>query len=144
MKKIIALLTAVLMFTCAASVFAADEITVNVNGEAVEFDVQPTVEDGILLLPFRFIAEKLGGNVQWFEDNSENISIRQVLCQIGEDICIMQIGNSNIFVNSSPVALEKAPEIYVNRTLVTAEAIESITGAAVTWNEEEGTVDIVK
>lgn len=144
MKKIIALLTAVLMITCAASAFAADEITVNINGEAVEFDIQPAVEDGTLLLPFRFIAEKLGGNVQWFEENSENISIRQVLCQIGENICIMQIGNSTIFVNSEAVTLEKAPEIYVNRTLVTAKAIESITGASVIWNEEEGKVDIVK
>ena len=142
MKRIIALIAAALMLLCTVNVFAED-ITVNVNGEAVEFDQQPVVEEGVLLLPFRFIAEKFGANVQWFED-SDGLPIRQVLCQLGEDISIMQIGNANIFVNSAPVTLSEAPKIIGDRTLVTAEAVEAVTGAKVTFDEINLVVNIVK
>lgn len=141
MKKFAALAAALAVMTTASAAFAQD-VTVKVNGEAVVFDQQPVIEGDRLLLPFRFIAEKLGANVSWYEDNSESFAIRQVLCQKGDNVTVMQIGNQNIFVNDSVINLETAPVIIGDRTLVPAAAIEGATGAAVEWNKDAAEVNV--
>ena len=47
--------------------FAADQITVTVNGEKVNFkDQQPVNIDGRVMVPMRDVAEKMGWEVEWF------------------------------------------------------------------------------
>ena len=53
-----------------------------------------------------------------------------------------QIGNQNIFVNDKVIALDKAPVIIGDRTLVPAVAIEGATGATVTWNKDAAEVTV--
>ena len=55
---------AMIMLFAATSAFAAD-IKVLVNGEEVQFDRLPEEQDGAILVPFRFVAEKLGAIVAW-------------------------------------------------------------------------------
>lgn len=141
MKKFAAFAAAIAVLTTASAALAQD-VTVKVNGETVVFDQQPVTEGDQLLLPFRFIAEKLGANVSWYEDNSESFAIRQVLCQKGDSVTVMQIGNQNIFVNDKVIALDKAPVIIGDRTLVPAAAIEGATGATVTWDKDAAEVTV--
>ena len=62
MKKFAALAAAIAVLASASAAFAQD-VTVKVNGETVVFDQQPVMDGDQLLLPFRFIAEKLGAYV---------------------------------------------------------------------------------
>lgn len=142
MKKLLAMIIAAVIVMAGMSAFAAD-ITVNVNGEAIEFDQQPVMEGETLLIPFRFVAQKLGANVSWYEDNEGTFPIQQVLAQYKDIVTVMQIGNHNIFVDGNVVALEVAPKIEGSRTLVTIPAIENALGATATWNAETSTLDIV-
>lgn len=137
MKKILTLLLAMIMVFAATGAFAAD-ITVMVNGEAVEFDRAPEMQDGTAMIPFRFVAEKLGAVVAWDGET------RTVFSSVGEILSAMQIGNSNIFVNGEAAAVENAPVIIVDRTLVSAEVLQKALGAAVEWNPETNILTITK
>ena len=62
MKKVVTLLLAMVMIFTATASLAAD-IKVLVNGEAVEFDRQPVLDGETVMIPLRFVAEKLGAIV---------------------------------------------------------------------------------
>lgn len=68
MKKFLAtLLAATMALGAAPCAFAADQITVTVNGEKVNFkDQQPVNIDGRVMVPMRDVAEKMGWEVEWF------------------------------------------------------------------------------
>ena len=68
MKKFLAtLLAATMALGAAPCAFAADQITVTVNGEKVNFkDQQPVNIDGRIMVPIRDVAEKMGWEVEWF------------------------------------------------------------------------------
>jgi len=137
MKKILTLFLAVMMIFAATSALAAD-ITVLVNGEAVEFDRQPVVEGETVLIPYRFVIEKLGAKVNWHEET------QTVFSDYEGTITTIQIGNNLMFVNGDSFELANAPIISTDRTLVPKEVIENGIGAVVTWDAEASTVTIVK
>ena len=67
-KKLVAtMLAATMALGTAPCAFAADQITVTVDGEKVEFaDQQPINIDGRVMVPIRDVAEKMGWEVEWF------------------------------------------------------------------------------
>jgi len=137
MKKLSAIILALIMLTTASSALAAD-IAVTVNGEAVEFDQAPELIEDVLMLPFRYIAEKLGANVNWSEET------KTVFTEYNGTILTLQIGNENIFTGSEAVKIEKAPVIVNSRTLVPLAVIETLSGAAVSFDKDASSVTITK
>lgn len=66
-KLMTTLLTAAMVFGTVPSAFAADQITVTVNGEKVVFaDQNPVNINGRVMVPIRDVAEKMGWEVEWF------------------------------------------------------------------------------
>lgn len=94
MKKLLALtLVAVLMLS--VTVFASEEIGVQINGEDVVFtDVKPVSKDGEVFIPLRAVFEAAGADVFWEGETQTIIS------SLGEDKVIMQVGNPVIFINN--------------------------------------------
>lgn len=137
MKKIFTLVLAVMMIFAATSALASD-IKVLVNGEAVEFDRQPALEGETVLIPYRFVIEKLGAKVNWHGET------QTVFADYEGTITTIQIGNSLLFVNGESFNLPVAPVIATDRTLVPKEVIEKGLGATVTWDAQTSTVTIVK
>lgn len=137
MKKLTAIILALVMVMAASSVFAAD-IEVSVNGEKVEFDQAPAVIEEVLMLPFRYIAEKLGANVNWNEET------KTVFTEYNGSILTLQIGNETIFTGSDAVKVEKAPVIVNSRTLVPAKVLETLAGVTVAYDAAAGTVAVTK
>ena len=137
MKKILAVLLTLIMVFAATGALAAD-ITVTVNGEAVEFDRAPLLQDGAAMIPFRFVAEKLGAVVAWDGET------QTVFASVGELLSTMQIGNSNIFINGDISAVANAPIIAIDRTLVSIETLEKALGATVVWDADTNTLTITK
>lgn len=86
--------------------------SVLVDGEFVNFDVSPRVQDGIPLSPFRHLFEQAGGSVYWRHGSKEVQAHRtgtEILFKIGSDIAT---------VNGSQTKFELAPFIESNRVLV--------------------------
>lgn len=82
------------------------------NSSAVVFDVQPRVQDGIPLTPFRALFEQAGGKVEW-----ENLAKAVTASGMGKDVFI-KIGDSVARVNKIDVSMEMAPFIERGRTIV--------------------------
>ena len=66
-RMVTALLTTAMVFGAVPTAFAADNITVTVDGQKVSFgDQQPVNINGRVMVPVRAVAEKMGWDVEWF------------------------------------------------------------------------------
>ena len=87
-------------------------IKINYNGEPVNFDVAPRVQNGIPLTPFRHLFEKAGGEVTW-NGASKTVDAqghgRQIFIRIGDRIAM---------INKLEVEMELAPFIERGRTIL--------------------------
>jgi len=118
---------------------AADErpaITVEINGEEVEFDVQPQTISGRTMVPMRRIFEALGAYVEWDDATQTITAVRD------ETTVIMQINNYVMRIDDEEVTLDVSPQLINGRTLVPARAIAEGLGMDVDWDEVMRTVII--
>lgn len=114
----------------------AEEIKVNVNGELVKFDVQPTIIDGRTLVPVRTIFEKLGLEVGWDDET------RTVIGKNNGMEIKLPVGNKKATKNGLEIELDVPSSIIEGRTLVPVRFIAESLGAEVDWDEETKTVII--
>lgn len=82
------------------------------NSSPVTFDVQPRVQDGVPLTPFRALFEQAGGKVDW-----ENLAKALTATGMGKEVSI-KIGDKVARVNKIEVSLEIAPFLERGRTIV--------------------------
>lgn len=120
------------------SVFAANDISVNVNGSAIAFpDAKPFIDaNGRTLIPVRFVSEALGAEVKW------NGELKEVQISMGETNITMRIGNKTITVNGIEKQMDTEPTIALERTCVPVRFVAEGLGAEVIWNGETRTIDI--
>lgn len=139
MKKIVSLIITLCVALSCTSVFAKD-VTVNLNGQKMEFDVNPFIEDGRTLVPMRAIFEAIGASVTWDGETRLAIALYQIN---GEPNYIaLQIDNKTAHVNDSKVELDVPARIVGDRTFVPLRFISETIGKTVTWNQDTYTVDI--
>lgn len=142
MRKILksVILTVALIALLATATFAAEEISVKLNGEKINIpDVAPVVENNEIFLPLRAIFESFGADVYWEGET------KTIISSLGETKVIAQIDNKNLFLNSSEVfEMSFAPYIRNDRTLIVAGAVEKAFGCIVEYDEAENTVAISK
>lgn len=135
-KKIVSALCAASMTVAFAAPATADDITVLLNGNVIEFDVAPIIENDRTLVPLRAIFEALGAQVEWDGTTETVISAK------GDDTCIFQIGNDKMFVNGEAKTLDVAAKIVDDRTLIPLRAVSEAYNCTVDWNGETRTVTI--
>ncbi len=141
-KKIISF---VLALSSAAAVttgvLADDEITVLVNGTAVEFEDQaPFIENDRTLVPMRAIFEALGAYVDWDEETRTVVSYDPV-----SDVSITMQADSNVmFVGEKEVTLDVPAKIVNDRTVVPVRAVAEGMNSVVDWDEATRTVIVEK
>lgn len=82
------------------------------NTEVVSFDVQPRVENGVPLTPFRHLVEKAGGKVDWMS-SQKNVSAMAD----GREI-FFHIGDSSARIDKMTVELEQRAFIEAGRAIV--------------------------
>ena len=108
------------------------------NGSYVEFDVQPRVDDGIPMTPFRHLMEKSGGKVKWLNsDKSVNASSE------GKNIWF-KVGDSTAKINNLPFTLELAPYIDRGRTIVPLSFMKDALDVNIQFDPATGHVLITK
>lgn len=114
------------------------EVTVVLNGEELDFDVEPRVVSGTALVPMRKMLEELGMTVSW---NSGNATVTAV--KNGKSI-VSQVGNSTITVNGEAVEVSAAPVLEDGVVLIPLSIISEALDADVDWDENSGIVTITK
>lgn len=140
MKKRFFGLALAFTMVCSSLAMAADEISVNVNGQAVVMDQKPVIQNGRTLVPLRAVAEALGCQVAW-DDANKTASFTQgdvmAIVTVGEDYIIVGDG---VYNEKIPV---DAPAVIINsRTMIPLRALSEGFGYDVEWDAQTKTVNI--
>ncbi|MDA8233462.1 MAG: extracellular solute-binding protein [Clostridia bacterium] len=119
-----------------ATADANENIKVVINGKAAKFDVAPKSIQGTTLVPFRGVAENLGGKAVW-EEKSRSVTVTK-----GSIVLKLTIGSKTAYINGEKTSLAVAPQLVNNRTLVPLRFISEGFGYDVNWNGTTKTVTI--
>lgn len=116
--------------------------SLELDGEAVENDLDPFILDGRTLVPVRVISENLGADVSWDADT------QQVTITTDEKTIVLTIGSATALVNGEETELPDgvaAGLVQVDggsRTVVPVRFISEQLGAEVEWDDDSRTVII--
>ena len=113
-----------------------DDVAVYVNGKLLEFDEEPVLENDRVLVPMRKIFEELDAEVIWEQSD------RSIEAKKGGDIINLQIGNATLEKNGAEIALDTAPILENDTTMVPIRAVSEALDANVVWNEVSRSVVI--
>ena len=150
MKKILSVILALSFATSlliGATSVSADEITVELDGNPIEFDVKPEIIDGRTMVPLRKIFEEIGALVKW-DNDTQTVSARKnkKTITLSIDSADLQIDKGDTDEEGNPiyetVTLEVPAQIVSSRTLVPARAISESFGLNVDWDEDNQKVII--
>ncbi len=138
LKKLIGIFIAIAVFTSAFGLnTSAKEITVLLNGEALECPVPPKIQNGSTMVPMRAIFEALGMNVEWNNDT------KTVTAQKKDKTVTLTVGENVLYLNEDEVELSVAPYIESDTTMVPVRAVSESVDAKVKWNSFMHRVEIV-
>ncbi len=140
MKKLTSLLLALLMLVGMMTIpaMAADDVSVYLFGEKLEFDVPPQIVNGRTLVPVRKIFESLGYTVDWDNDTRTAIAVST------ERTIRITENSYTMYVNDEEKTLDVPACIIGGRTLVPARAISEASGYKVDWDGDTRSVLITK
>lgn len=143
MKKIIAICLVCIITLFYVEVNAQQDVTVIINGQVLRCDVPPQIVNDRTMLPVRAIFEALGAKVTWVGDDQLVFATKgdcMITLKIGVDRMSVQRAGEN---GNIAVALDTAPYILNDRTLVPARAVAEALDAKVDWVNETRTVVII-
>jgi len=115
---------------------ADEEITVQLNGVQLIFDVAPQMIHSRTMVPMRKIFESLGAEVEW-DETTQTITATKDEMKI-----VMQIKKTDMQVNDKTITLDVPPQIVDDRTLVPVRAVAESFNATVSWDSEKQVVSI--
>lgn len=155
MKKIISFLLSICMIlsltltACAAEekqtennttiILKIGSPTMTVNGNDMQIDEQgtvPVIVNDRTLLPVRAVVEQMGGTVDW------NGETQEVTLTYGEDEIKLTIDSTEALLNGEMQALDVAPTVMNDRTMLPIRFIAESFKFEVEWNEREQSVTI--
>lgn len=111
----------------------AREVRILLDGNLVETDVAPIIEQDRTLVPIRFISESMGYDVKWNQEAKE-VTIS------GDKIIRLTVNKPAIQVAGETIPLDVAPKLVQDRTMVPLRAISEAFGLFVDWDHENYTV----
>lgn len=109
---------------------------VTLNGNRLEFDVQPQAINNRTMVPLRTIFEALGATVNW------NQTTQTVTATKDETTVSLTLNSTTMYKNGEAITLDVAPISLNNRTLVPVRAVAESFGCDVKWDQNSGTVNI--
>ena len=137
MKRALCLILAAVFVLLPVFAYADGEnISVYVDGKAVNFDVPPTTINDRTMIPLRATFEMLGASVLWDEytqtvtGEKNGVTVR------------LTIGSNVLYKNGVPISLDVPPMLINDRTLVPVRAISEAFGCKVDWDDNTQSVII--
>jgi N-acetylmuramoyl-L-alanine amidase len=120
----------------AAAAGSANEEPVNlmIEGQAVQPDVPPLIQNGRTLVPVRVIAEGLGADVKWDE------AARTASIERGGKKLVLTLDSKVALVNGKQVKLDTPPVVRKQRMLLPLRFVAESLGVTVGWNGASRTV----
>lgn len=113
-------------------------LSLSLDGKPVLFDVEPRVENGVPLTPFRHLFEAAGGEVAWSGTD------RSVTAERPGSSVWLKIGDRNARIDRLPVKLELAPYLDRGRTVVPLSFVRDALKVDIEIDEATGHVVITQ
>ena len=116
-------------FTDLEDALPKSDIYVKVNGEILGFETPPILENDRTLVPMRFILEKMGADVGWYDEH------QMVVAQQNNMTVEMSINNPTATVNGKSVAMDVPPRLINGRTMIPLRFLSEELGYSVQWDD---------
>lgn len=143
MKKLLSVVLILVMCTGIMSpAMAQEDIKIIVNGNQIDFDVAPFIENDRTMVPLRAVSEAMGAEVSWNEETRVGSVKRGV-----DDIFFTlekEVDSPNIYDNTCSVGYpcDVLPKIVNDRIFVPLRAIGESLDCDVSWDEATRTVTV--
>ena len=121
---------------CVSEKADAETLSVIYDGQKLDFDTEPEIIDGNVMVPMRSIFEAFGAKVKW-DENTKTVTAKKKSKTIE-----MTIGSTEMKKNDETYTAAAAPVISDGRTLVPLRAVSELLGLDVEWNESDRQVII--
>jgi hypothetical protein len=115
---------------------ASRPVQVAFDGQRIAFDVQPRVEAGLPIAPFRHIFEHTGGEVMWVPGS------RVVRAVNADREVVISIGKGKAQVNGAQVTMDRAAFIEKGRTIVPLSFVGRALDVDVKYDAATGRIQI--
>lgn len=112
------------------------ELKILMNGEKLVSDTPPAAINNRILIPIRPVAEKMGYEVEWKQE--ENL----VVIHSNKKEIIFELGNDIYFINGEEHILDVAAIAYSGRTYIPLRAAAEAMGAAVEWDSTQNSAKL--
>ncbi|WP_019123937.1 N-acetylmuramoyl-L-alanine amidase family protein [Brevibacillus massiliensis] len=120
--------------TAAASGSGTDQIRLMIEGNLVQPEVPPIMQNDRTLVPIRVIAEGLGAEVDWDQD-SFTATVNK-----GNHQLVLRLNQKQATVNGKTVQLDAPPLLHKDRMLLPLRFVGEALGSTVGWDNESQTV----
>ncbi len=121
--------------------YKGKDVTIKLDNETIKTDIAPIIHNDRTLIPIRAVVEKLGGNIQW--DNDE----RKVSIKLDDTNIEMIIDDNVAKVNNKEVKLDvpaciaySGNDQETGRTVVPIRFVMENLGLDVSWDQDTYTV----
>lgn len=133
----LSLAIALIATTLPIQVGAAGSVQVKVDGKTLSFGVKPQMIQGRMMVPYRAIAESLGGKVKY------SASSKKATITKGKNNVVLTIGSKTATINGKSVKLDAAPVTVKGNVLVPLRFVGESLGVWVNWNSKSATASLV-
>lgn len=119
------------------TVFAnGSDVLLQLDGEIIETDVAPIIENDRTLVPYRALLEAMGADVSWDSD------ARMATAILGSHRVQVTIDNTTGFVNGITKTMDVPPKIVNDRTMIPVRFVLENLNCTVGWEKDTRTVII--
>lgn len=139
MKKMMSVVLIASMFVGSFAIAAPSEaktIDVKIDGQMLEMDQPPVVQQGRTLVPLRAIFEGLGAEVTWHQSSGS------IFCYRDGATIDLTVNDRIGYINGECVTLDVPPIAVNGRTMVPVRVVSEALGAICEWKGEQNLVDI--
>lgn len=114
----------------------AADVKIEMDGYTLSSDMSPVIVNDRTLVPFRAIAEAMNVKVEWINET------KTIKASNGMQDVVLNVGSTTAYVNSTPVALDVAPKIINDRTMIPLRFFSTAFNCDVGWIADTRTVVI--
>ena len=111
---------------------------IEVNAVKKEMDVAPMIKDSSTLVPLRFVAENLGGRVEFDHNNKTAIVLTK------DKLIKLPVNQNHATVDGKKVSLSAPSIIHEGRTLIPLRFVSEQMGYQVDWINSEKKIVITE
>ncbi|MDN5362282.1 MAG: hypothetical protein PWP70_1329, partial [Moorella sp. (in: firmicutes)] len=124
------------IFPTGAALASPGDISIIVNGQQLNLDTPPLLQDGRLLAPVRPVAEALLARVTWSEESST------VLITTLKTTLVLKVDSKEVSKNGEKLSLDGPVQVSNGRIMVPLRFLAEALGATVAWDEQNLTATI--